>query len=255
MPYSTSRGESSTANGGPSFLDTLDGKEIAVVRRHRLLRLIPPAPRSVEFCSWAAEPAILSERIQVRSETFFELQRHINVSKDTSYRFQSMKKIAIFAALLSMAGWAHAALKPGDSLSPYEVKNVSTGQEYCQVCAYGAKAGKIVAFGKLNDEAFWTDLKRLQGLQDAYKTLGVFAQVIDSKDTKAIKAAAAKHGVTFPVVVAVKKDWDKAYSVHGVSRTIYYAKQDNKITWTSELGLSDDSARELTAKLKKDLAS
>src|SRR5690349_16628884 len=109
-----------------------------------------------------------------------------------------MKKIIFLIAALSFAGWAQASLKPGDSLSPYEVKNVDSGKEYCQVCAYGAKAGKIVAFGKLNDEAFWADLKRLQGLQDSYKNLGVFAQVIDSKDTKAIKAAAEKHGIKFP---------------------------------------------------------
>ena len=167
-----------------------------------------------------------------------------------------MKKITFLIAALSFAGWAQASLKPGDSLSPYEVKNVAdnSGKEYCQVCAYGAKAGKIVAFGKLNDEAFWTDLKRLQGLQDSYKTLGVFAQVIDSKDTKAIKAAAEKHGVKFPVVIAVKKDWDKAYKVDGVSRTIYYAQQNNKIVWTST-GLSEQSSDELAKRVKKDLAS
>jgi hypothetical protein len=166
-----------------------------------------------------------------------------------------MKKITFLIAALSFAGWAQASLKPGDSLSPYEVKNVDSGKEYCQVCAYGAKAGKIVAFGKLTDEAFWTDLKRLQGLQDSYKNLGVFAQVIDSKDTKAIKAAAEKHGIKFPVVIAVKKDWDKAYKVDGVSRTIYYAQQDNKIVWTTNAGLSEQSSSELATRVKKDLAS
>jgi len=166
-----------------------------------------------------------------------------------------MKKIVLTLAALSFVGWAQAALKPGESLSPYEVKNVATGKEYCQVCAYGAKAGKIVAFGKLTDEAFWSDLKRLQALQDKYKTLGVFAQVIDSKDTKAIHAAAEKHGISFPVVVAMKKDWDNAYKVEGVSRTIYYAQEDNKILWTSTSGLTDDSSNQLAKRLKKDLAS
>src|SRR5438128_8495439 len=103
-----------------------------------------------------------------------------------------MKSQLIILATIALAGAAQAALKPGDSLSPYEIKNVETGKEYCQVCAYGAKPGKVVAFGKLADEAFWNDLKRLQALQDSYKDLGVFAQVIDSKDTKAIKAAADK---------------------------------------------------------------
>jgi len=166
-----------------------------------------------------------------------------------------MNKFAIFVATLSMAGFANAALKPGDSISPYEVKNVESGKEYCQVCAYGPKTGKVVAFGKLTDEAFWSDLKKLQALQDSYKNLGVFAQVIDSKDIKAIKAAADKHGITFPVVIAVKKDWDRAYKVDGVSRTIYYAQQNNKIVWTSTSGLSETTSSELSAKLKKDLAS
>jgi hypothetical protein len=166
-----------------------------------------------------------------------------------------MKKIVLLAATLSLAGWAHAALKPGDSLSPYEIKNVATGQQYCQVCAYGAKLGKVVAFGKLNDDAFWADLKRLQALQDSYKNLGVFAQVIDSKDTKAIKAAAEKHGIKFPVVIAMKKDWDHAYHVQGVSRTIYYAQQDNKIVWTSTSGLNEQSSTDLAARVKKDITS
>ncbi len=166
-----------------------------------------------------------------------------------------MNKIAFALACFAFAGSVNAALKPGDSLSPYEVKNVESGKEYCQVCAYGAKAGKIVAFGKLNDDAFWADLKQLQTLQDSYKSLGVFAQIIDSKDVKAIKAAADKHGVKFPVVIAVKKDWDNAYKVDGVSRTIYYAQQNNKIVWTSTAGLASDAAKDLSSKVKKDLAS
>lgn len=166
-----------------------------------------------------------------------------------------MNKIAFALACFALVGSVNAALKPGDSLSPYEVKNVDSGKEYCQVCAYGTKAGKIVAFGKLNDDAFWSDLKQLQALQDSYKNLGVFAQIIDSKDTKAIKAAAEKHGVKFPVVIAVKKDWDNAYKVDGVSRTIYYAQQNNKIVWTSTSGLASESAKDLSSKVKKDLAS
>ncbi len=165
-----------------------------------------------------------------------------------------MKKIGTLLTVIALTSIAQAALKPGDSLTPYEIKNVETGKQYCQVCAYGAKPGKVVAFGKLNDESFWADLKKLQGLQNEFSKLGVFAQVIDSKDSDAIKAAAKKHGITFPVVVAVKSDWDHAYKVQGVSRTIYYAKQDNKIVWTG-VGLSEQAATELQNKVKKDLAS
>ena len=165
-----------------------------------------------------------------------------------------MKKIALLVAVCSMAGLSQAALQPGDSLTPYTIHNVATGREYCQVCAYGAKAAKVVAFGKLHDAAFWADLQKLQALQTANPNLGVFAQVIDSKNSKTIEVEAQKHGITFPVVVAVERDWDKAYQVKGVSRTIYYAHDRNKITWTS-VGLDDKSAAELEGHVKKDLAS
>ena len=163
-----------------------------------------------------------------------------------------MKNAILALVSLFSVATVHAGLKAGDSLTPYEIKNVSNGKEYCQVCAYGAKAGKIVAFGKLNDEAFWSDLKQLQKLQNDFKDLGVFAQVIDSSDTAAIKATASKHGITFPVVVAVSKDWDKAYKVNGVSRTIYYAQRNNKIVWTS-VGLPENSFAQLQEKVKTDV--
>ena len=97
-------------------------------------------------------------------------------------------------------------------------------------------------------------MKRLQALQDSYKDLGVFAQIIDSHNIKAIREAAEKHGVKFPVVVAVKKDWDNAYKVDGVSRTIYYAQQNNRIVWTSTSGLSEAAYSDLASRVKKDLS-
>src|SRR5687767_13249471 len=105
---------------------------------------------------------------------------------------RNMKKLSTLLTIIALTSVAQAALKPGDSLTAYEIKNVDTGKQYCQVCQYGAKAGKIIAFGKLNDEAFWADLKKLQALQNQYSKLGVFAQVLDSKDSDAIKAAAKK---------------------------------------------------------------
>jgi hypothetical protein len=165
-----------------------------------------------------------------------------------------MKKTIAWMALLGAITISQAALKPGESLTPYEIQNVASGEKYCQVCAYGTKAAKVVAFGKLNDSKFWADLKELETLHQKYgKDLGVFAQVIDSKDTKAIREAAKKNGISFPVVVAVEKDWDDAYNVKGVSRTIYYA-QKNKIAWTST-GLEDKKQTELSEQIKKDLQS
>lgn len=164
-----------------------------------------------------------------------------------------MKKLAIFIATVGFVTLANAALKPGDKLSAYEIKNVETGKKYCQVCAFSAKPGKVIAFGKLEDAQFWADLKKLQDLQTEYPRLGIFAHVIDSKNEKAIRAAAEKHGIKFPVVIAAEKDWNKAYKVDGVSRTIYYAKRDNTITWTA-VGLDEKATETLQSQVKKDLA-
>lgn len=163
-----------------------------------------------------------------------------------------MKKLLTLVATVAFAGIASASLKPGDSLTPYEIQNCDTGKKYCQVCAYSDKAAKIIAFGKLDDAKFWADLKQLQALHAGYeaKGLGVFAQVIDSTDTKAINKLAKKHGITFPVVVAAEKDWNEAYKVDGVSRTIYYA-QKNRVAWAG-VGLSEADVAALTEKVKKD---
>ena len=149
---------------------------------------------------------------------------------------------------------AQAALKPGDKLQPYEIKNTATGEKYCQVCKYGPKSGKIVAFGKLDDAKFWADLKELQGLQDKFEKLGVFAHVIDSTDAKAIQEVAKKNGITFPVVMGTDDSVDKIYKVNGESRVIYYAKQNNEIVW-SNVGLDGKKGDKLSKKVSKDLKS
>jgi peroxiredoxin len=163
-----------------------------------------------------------------------------------------MKKLILVSVLASLTMAAQAALKPGDKLQPYEIKNTATGEQYCQVCKYGPKAGKIVAFGKLNDEKFWADLKELQGLQNKYEKLGVFAHIIDSKDAKAIQEVAKKNGITFPVVMGTDDSADSIYKVNGESRVIYYAKQNNQIVW-SNVGLDGKAGEKLTKKVSKDL--
>lgn len=165
-----------------------------------------------------------------------------------------MKKLILLSVLASLTMVAQAALKPGDKLQAYEIKNTATGEKYCQVCKYGPKAGKIVAFGKLNDEKFWADLKELQTMQNKYEKLGVFAHIIDSTDAKAIQEVATKNGITFPVVMGTDDSADKIYKVNGESRVIYYAKQDNKIVW-SNVGLDGKAGDKLAKKVSKDLKS
>lgn len=165
-----------------------------------------------------------------------------------------MKKLFLSAAVIFSLGMANAALKPGDHLSPYTIHNVSTDKEYCQVCAFGAKPGKLVAFGKLGDAAFWSDLEKMQALQTANPKLGVFAQITDSKDAAAVKAEAAKHNITFPVVIPVEKNWNDLYKIDGASRIIYYAQRKNNIVWTAT-GISATDVATLESQIKKDIGS
>lgn len=163
-----------------------------------------------------------------------------------------MKKLILLSAIVSLTLTAQAALKKGDKLQAYEIKNVATGEKYCQVCKYGPKTGKIVAFGKLNDEKFWADLKELQTLQNQYEKLGVFAHIIDSTDAAAIQEAAKKNGITFPVVMGTDDSADKIFKVNGESRVIYYAKQNNQIVWTN-VGLDGKAGEKLSKQVSKDL--
>jgi hypothetical protein len=165
-----------------------------------------------------------------------------------------MNKLFVLAALVGLSTVAQAALKPGAKLQAYEIKNTATGEKYCQVCKYGPKDGKIVAFGKLNDEKFWADLKELQGLQSKFENLGVFAHIIDSDDASAVQAAAKKNGITFPVVIGTDDSANTIYKVNGESRVIYYAKKDNKIVW-SNVGLEGKNAQKLSKRVAKDLKS
>lgn len=163
-----------------------------------------------------------------------------------------MKKLILLSVLVSLSFTAQAALKKGDKLQAYEIKNAATGEKYCQVCKYGPKAGKIVAFGKLNDEKFWADLKELQTLQNQFEKLGVFAHIIDSTDAAAIQEAAKKNGITFPVVMGTDDSADKIYKINGESRVIYYAKQNNQIVWTN-VGLDGKAGEKLSKQVSKDL--
>lgn len=156
-------------------------------------------------------------------------------------------------AAVAALSTANATLQPGANLAPYEIHNAATGKEYCQMCAYGSKPATIAAYGKLGDAAFWADLEKLESLKRAHPGAGYFAQVIDSTDAAAIQAEAKKHGITFPVVYAVDKDWESVYKVGGVSRTIYYSK-NFKVAWSS-VGLDKKSLAAIEAKLAEEAKS
>ena len=141
-----------------------------------------------------------------------------------------------------------ARLQPEANVLPYEIHNTATGEEYCQMCAYAERPGTVAAYGNLHDEQFWSDLEKLQALQDSHKNFGFFGQVLDSKDSAAIMAEAKKHRITFPVVYAVDPAWESVYKVGGVSRTVYYST-DFKVHWIN-VGLDAPALAKLTGEIK-----
>lgn len=157
---------------------------------------------------------------------------------------------AFLVGLMWRAASAWAGLPPGANVLPYEIRNTSTGEQYCQMCAYADRPATVAAYGKLHDEAFWKDLEKLESLRKSHRGFGFFAQVLDSTDSTAIQAEAKKHGITFPVVYAVDPDWEGVYQVGGVSRTVYYST-NFKIGWAG-VGLDDASLAAITAKIKAD---
>ena len=143
---------------------------------------------------------------------------------------------------------APARLQPEANVLPYEIHNVATGEEYCQMCAYAERPGTVAAYGNLHDEQFWADLEKLQALQDSHRNFGFFGQVLDSKDSAAIVAEAKKHRITFPMVYAVDPDWESVYKVGGVSRTVYYST-DFKVHWINT-GLDAPALAKLSDEIK-----
>jgi hypothetical protein len=162
-----------------------------------------------------------------------------------------LKSILLVSALAFVAiSCACAELKPGEDLEPYEIHNTATNEDYCQMCAYGAKSATIAVYGNLADAAFWTDLEKLQALQKEHPSIGVFGQVLDSKNAAAIQVEAKKRGIVLPVVYAVDRDWNDIYKVNGVSRTVYYSKLF-KVAW-SNIGLDEKAVAAIREKLKAD---
>ena len=160
-------------------------------------------------------------------------------------RFLSLAAFAVWTAAASIA---NAGLQPGANVLPSDVRNAATGEQYCQMCAYSSRPGTVAIYGKLHDEAFWTDAAKLQTVQDKHKNFGFFAQVIDSTDGAAIAAEAKKHGIKYPVVYTADPDFEKVYQVGGVSRTVYFSS-DFKIGW-SGVGVNDAALAAIEAKIK-----
>ena len=54
---------------------------------------------------------------------------------------------AAFAVWIGMTSLAEAGLQPGANVLPSDVRNVATGEQYCQMCAYSGRAGTVVHYG------------------------------------------------------------------------------------------------------------
>ena len=76
-----------------------------------------------------------------------------------------MKKCIVFLAAIALAGSAPAALKPGDSLTPYTIKNVENGKEYI-ITMHGKPVARITG---VRESARQTIRETIDALMDFRK--------------------------------------------------------------------------------------
>jgi hypothetical protein len=102
----------------------------------------------------------------------------------------------------------------GDAMRPFIIQNASSGERYCQVCAYGGKP-ILMWVADLDDAAAERDLARIQALVTAHEKVGLSAFAVfgeidggafapaasDVEASARLEALGAKLGLTFPLVI------------------------------------------------------
>ena len=162
----------------------------------------------------------------------------------------------------------------GDVLHPFIVMNASTGDRYCQICAYGGKP-KIVLFGDVGDPAIEGDLMRVQALVDRYAGKGLVAFAVfgeitnqtftpvsdDHKVSADLKTMRERLKLTFPVTIVPASYTEKekkgytafidSYEIPA-SRRIFFGDASNKIAFAESL--TEGEVNEQFAKLEAELS-
>ena len=164
---------------------------------------------------------------------------------------------------------------PGDSLKAFIIKNCTTHERYCQVCAYSGSP-TIMAVGDVDDAEFGKDLKKIQVLYETHKADGLTAFALYgqfkneklkpvSQDTALLERLATLRkelGLTFPVTVlpsALTSKESILYTPFGQSydvrksRTVMVAKANNTIVWADTLNGEATRYAALAGAVKKAL--
>lgn len=147
---------------------------------------------------------------------------------------------------------ADSGLGVGGKLRAFQITNCESGEEYCQVCRYGASP-KIMAVGDLDDPAFRTDLQNIDAVvkkygEDKLKAFGVIAEIHDGKGLTPkegreeliakVKAMREELGITIPVVVPALEEgggneaFDGYYNITK-SRTLMFADSRNAVRYSA----------------------
>lgn len=162
---------------------------------------------------------------------------------------QAAAKAKAWQETLKARVLADSGIDVGGKIRAFQIVNGESGEEYCQVCSFGANP-KLMLVGSADDEAFKKDLKDLDAIVKKYgeDKLKAFAVVAELENGKAVtpkdiakaqaraKALRTELGVTMPVVVPAQvkggdnKEWD--YYNITASRTVMFANGRNEVKWS-----------------------
>jgi hypothetical protein len=162
----------------------------------------------------------------------------------------------------------------GDSLQPFIIMDGTSGDRYCQVCAYSGKP-KIVVFADAEDTKVEADLIRVQKLVEKYADKGLVAFAVfgkiaangftpandDQKLASQIKQLRERLGLTYPVTVVPAQYTEKekkgypafvdAYHIPS-TRRVMYGDASNKVMFAESI--TDSAADAQFEKLDAELA-
>ncbi|MCH9684761.1 MAG: hypothetical protein K0V04_25220 [Deltaproteobacteria bacterium] len=164
---------------------------------------------------------------------------------------EAKKPVDPWQAKLAGRVLASSGLGQDGKLTAFDIVNCDSGEEYCQVCRFGASP-KLMAVGSLDDASFHEDLKDLDAIakkygEDKVKVFAVVTDIVDGKgvtpaDVASTQAKAkelrTKLAISMPVVVPAANDegknraWDEYYNITA-SRTVMFADGRNTVKYSA----------------------
>lgn len=155
----------------------------------------------------------------------------------------------------------------GDSLRAFIVQNATSGERYCQVCAYSGRP-TLMAVTDIEDDGAEKDLAEMQKIFESNKEKGLtvfalFGSIKDGKFTpvkddaaalKKLKELTAKLELGYPVTIVPSSYTEKEKKgympfvdqyVVPKSRTVLLAGADNKIVFADVMDGADQKYEKL----------